>query len=84
MIIKNDKNEWVKDKNILYNIVEPLTGKYTENQLTNFYKKVDDKNNLNENQEKEFTEVILNTTCEIDKEKLVKNIINNGLNPKRI
>jgi len=84
MIIKNDKNEWVKDKNILYNIVEPLTGKYTENQLNNFYKKVDNKNNLNESQEKEFTEVILNTTCDIDKEKLVKKVINNGLNPKSI
>ena len=84
LIIKDTNNKWVKDNNILYDIVKPLEKNYNKKQLYNFYEKIEDKNNIDDKQEEEFTNIILNTTCEIDKTKLIKNIIKNGLNPKNI
>jgi len=84
LIIKDINNNWVKDKELLFDIIKPLENKYNKKQLYNFYKNLEDKNNINDKQEDEFTNIILNTTCEINKTKLIKNIINNGLNPKNI
>ena len=84
MVIKNKDNEWVKDRDVLYNIVEPLSSEYTKNQLDKFYNQVIDKANLTGKEEDKFTEVVLNTTQTIDKDKLCKNIIKNGLNPKTL
>jgi hypothetical protein len=84
MIIKNDKNEWVKDKELICDIAKPIANQYTKNQLDNFYEKVIDKDNMNDKQEREFTEIIMNTTPDINNEKLCKNVIKNGLNPKSI
>ena len=84
MVIKNKDNEWVKDRDVLYNIVEPLSSEYTKNQLDKFYNQVTDKENLTDKEEDKFTEVVLNTTQTIDKDKLCKNIIKNGLNPKTL
>jgi|TARA_B110000858_G_scaffold198457_1_gene265261 hypothetical protein len=84
VIVKNDKNEWVKDREIIYDIVQPLEHKYNSCQLDNFYKNVIDKDNMNDKQEREFTCVLLNTTREIDKERFLKDVINNGANPKII
>ena len=84
MVIKNKDNEWVKDRDVLYNIVEPLSSEYTKNQLDKFYNQVIDKANLTDKEEDKFTEVVLNTTQTVDKDKLCKNIIKNGLNPKTL
>ena len=84
LIIKDINNNWVKDKELLFDIIKPLENKYNKKQLYNFYKNLEDKNNINDKQEDEFTNIILNTTCEINKTRLIKNIINNGLNPKSI
>ena len=84
MVIKNKDNEWVKDRDVLYNIVEPLSCEYTKNQLDKFYNQVIDKANLTDKEEDKFTEVVLNTTQTVDKDKLCKNIIKNGLNPKTL
>jgi|TARA_B110000858_G_scaffold120765_1_gene137826 hypothetical protein len=84
LIIKDINNKWVKDTELLFDIIKPLENKYNKKQLYNFYKKLEDKNNITDKQEDEFTNIILNTTCEINKTKLIKNIINNGLNPKSI
>ena len=84
LIIKDINNNWVKDKELLFDIIKPLETKYNKKQLYNFYKNLEDKNNINDKQEDEFTNIILNTTCEINKTRLIKNIINNGLNPKSI
>ena len=84
LIIKDINNKWVKDTELLFDIIKPLENKYNKKQLYNFYKNLEDKNNITDKQEDEFTNIILNTTCEINKTKLIKNIINNGLNPKSI
>ena len=84
LIIKDINNKWVKDTELLFDIIKPLESKYNKKQLYNFYKNLEDKNNITDKQEDEFTNIILNTTCEINKTKLIKNIINNGLNPKSI
>ena len=84
MMVKNDKNEWVKDKELIYDIAKPIANKYTKNQLDNFYENVNDKNNMTDKQQDKFTEIIMNTTTDINKDKLIKNVIKNGLNPKTI
>jgi len=83
--IKDENNEWIKeDNNIIYNNMKNLQNAYLKNQFDNFYKNIKDKENMREKEQDDFIKVVKNTTGDLDKDLLIKNILNNSINPKCI
>lgn len=83
--IKDENNEWVKDNNdLIYNNLKTLEQSYFKVQLDNFYKSIKDKDNMNESEENIFLNIIQKSNINLDKSKLLNNVIENGINPKKI
>jgi len=79
-----DNNEWIKDNgDLLYDKTKVLQKDIIKNKIDHFHNSVN-MDNLNDKQQEQYCILISNTTQELDKKKIIKNICGNGLNPKEL
>jgi hypothetical protein len=79
-----DNNEWIKDNgDLLYDKTKVLQKDIIKNKIDHFHNSVN-MDNLNDKQQEQYCILISNTTQELDKKKIIKNICTNGLNPKEL
>ena len=85
LAVKDENNEWVKDNaDIVYNNMKTLQDPYFKGQLEEFYKTINDRENMTEQEKDRFINLIHNSTEFIDKNKLLNKVVENGINPKTI
>ena len=85
LAIKDENNKWIKDNtDIIYDNLKTLQDPHFKKQLQNFYKKVKDRDNMDEKQQEEFINIVQNATKSIDKIKFLNKVVENGTNPKQI
>ncbi len=85
LAVKDENNEWVKDNtDIVYDNLKILQQPYCKTQLENFYKSIKDRDNMNENQEEQFIDIVKNMSQQIDKTKFLNKIVENSVIPKQI
>jgi hypothetical protein len=79
-----DNDEWVKDNgDMLYDKTKVLQKDIIDKKLNNFTNSVN-MDNMNDKQTEQYTMLVLETTKDLDKSKIVKNICGNGVNPKEL
>jgi hypothetical protein len=79
-----DNDEWVKDNgDLLYDKTKVLQKDIINNKLSNFNQSVNI-DNMTDKQKEDYCMLISNTTRELDKPKIVKNICCNSVNPKEL
>ena len=85
LAVKDENNEWVKDNaDIVYNNLKTLQDPYFKVQLENFYKTINDRENMTEKEKDKFINLIQNSTGIIDKNKFINKVVENGTNPKQL